>query len=481
MKILHVTPELAPWSKAGGLGDATAALAKALGASGHDVKAVTPLYGSVPGRERMSVLMPSLRVGVGGPPEKAACRVLSLQASKGFEAWFIEHDDYYGAKEVYPARADFAERAAFYARAALDACLASGWIPDVIHCHDWTAGLVPPLLNTVLKESPLGGAVSVLSIHNLQHQGVAHRGIMDFLGLPGWLWQPSELECLGGVNFLKGGVLHAARVITVSPTYAREILTPAFGHGLEAVVRRRESALEGILNGVDTDEWNPRTDRLIAAPFSPRSMKGKEECRLALAREFGLRDDPKAPPIFGVVSRLWDQKGLDLAAAALPSFLRDGRLRFVLLGSGDGGLEGAFRALAAGFPSLCGVRIGLDHGLSHRIEAGSDFFLMPSRFEPCGLNQMYSMAYGTPPVVRATGGLADTVRPWSPGATDATGIVFEHADLQGVEWAIGRALELFSDPKAYRKVQLNGMRTEFSWKLSADRHVTAYRAAGAHG
>ncbi len=479
MKILHITPELAPWSKAGGLGDAAAALAKALGALGHEVRAVTPLYGSVPGRESMSVLLNSLRVGVGGPPEKAACRVMSLHVAKNFEAWFIEHEDYYGAKEIYPARPDSAERAAFYARAALDACLATGWIPDVIHCHDWTAGLVPPLLNTVLKDSTLGGAASVISIHNLQHQGVSHRGIMDFLGLPGWLWQPSELECLGGVNFLKGGILHAKRVITVSPTYAREILTPQFGHGLEDVVRRRESALEGILNGVDLDEWNPRTDRLIPAHYSPRSMKGKEECRLALAREFGLRDDPGAPPIFGVISRLWDQKGLDLAAAALPAFLREGRLRFVLLGSGDSALEGAFRALAAGFPTLCGVRIGYDHGLSHRIEAGSDFFLMPSRFEPCGLNQMYSMTYGTPPIVRATGGLADTVRPWSPGSKDATGIVFEHADLQGVEWAIARALELHADPKAYRQVQLNGMRAEFSWARSAQAHVEAYRKAGA--
>lgn len=479
MKILHITPELAPWSKAGGLGDAAAALGKALGALGHDVRAATPLYGSVPGRDGMTVALPALRVSVGGPPEKAACRVLSLKASRGFEAWFIEHEDYYGAKEIYPARADSSERAAFYARAALDACLATGWIPDVIHCHDWTAGLVPPLLNTTLKDTPLGAAASVISIHNLQHQGVAHRGIMDFLGLPDWLWQPSELECLGGVNFLKGGILHARRVITVSPTYAKEILTPEFGCGLDDVTRRRAGDLEGILNGVDDDEWDPRKDPLIPANYSPRSLKGKDECKLALAREFGLREDPGAPPVFGVVSRLWDQKGLDLAAAALPSFLRDEKLRFVLLGSGDGALEGAFRALAAGFPKLCGVRIGYDHGLSHRIEAGSDFFLMPSRFEPCGLNQMYSMAYGTPPVVRSTGGLADTVRPWSPGSSDATGIAFEHADLQGVEWAIGRALELYADAKAYRKVQRNGMQAEFSWRLSATRHVEAYRKAGA--
>jgi len=472
MKILFVTPELAPWSKAGGLGDATVALGKALAAKGHEVRAVTPLYGSVPGREKMGTLIESLKVGVQGDPRKAGCRIRTLQVSPNFEAWFVEHEDFYGAREIYPARDDAGERAAFYGRAALDACLTTSWIPDVIHCHDWTAGLVPVLLNTTLKQSALGQAKTVITIHNLQHQGLYPKRIMAYLGLPESLWTPLELECLGGINFLKGGILHADKVITVSPTYAKEILTPAFGYGLDEVVRRRAGALSGILNGVDRDEWNPEADPHTASPFSAQKPAGKAGCKAALLRELNLATD-RDIPLVGVVSRLWEQKGLDLAVSALPKFLREGRLQFVLLGSGDAWLENEFKRLATDFPELCAVRIGYDNGLSHRIEAGSDFFLMPSRFEPCGLNQMYSMAYGTLPIVRGTGGLADTVNAWD-GKKKGTGIVFEHADQGGIEWALNRALELYQHPATYKSLQKTAMATEFSWAKSAEAHLECY-------
>jgi starch synthase len=475
MKILFVTPELAPWSKAGGLGDAAAALGKALGALGHEVRAVTPLYGSVPDRERMDILIESLKVGVGGDPRKAACRVRSLAVAPKFDAWFIEHEDFYGAREVYPAREDAGERAAFYARAALDACLTTSWIPDIIHCHDWTAGLVPALLNTTLKSGPLGGARSVLTIHNLQHQGLQPRRLMGYVGLPEHLWHPQELECLGGLNFLKAGILHAGQVITVSPTYAQEILTPAYGYGLDDVVRRRAGALRGILNGVDRDEWDPATDKHLAANFSAAKPADKSLCKAALLRELGLPDSPELP-VVGVISRLWEQKGLDLAVGVLPKLLREGKLRFVLLGSGDPALEQEYRRLATDFPDLCAVRIGYDNGLSHRIEAGADFFLMPSRFEPCGLNQMYSMAYGTLPIVRATGGLADTVEGWD-GRTSGTGIVFEHADQTAIEWALRRALELYAQPKALKALRKNAMVQDFSWARAAEEHVRCYLSA----
>jgi starch synthase len=473
MRIFFVTPELAPWSKAGGLGDATVALGKALAAKGHEVRAVTPLYGSVPGREKMGTLIESLKVGVNGDPRKAGCRLRTLPVSPNFEAWFVEHEDFYGARDIYPARDDAGERAAFYGRAALDACLTTSWIPDVIHCHDWTAGLVPVLLNTTLKQTALGGAKTAISIHNLQHQGLYPKRIMAYLGLPAFLWSPQELECLGGVNFLKGGILHAGKVITVSPTYAKEILTPAFGYGLDDVVRRRAGDLRGILNGVDRDEWNPAADRHIAAAFSAKQPAGKALCKAALLRELGLAGD-RAVPLVGVVSRLWEQKGLDLAVAVLPKFLREGKIQFVLLGSGDAWLENEYRRLAADFPDLCAVRIGYDNGLSHRIEAGADFFLMPSRFEPCGLNQMYSMAYGTLPIVRATGGLADTVTGWD-GKKLGTGIVFEHADGGGIEWALDRARELYRQPSAYKALQKNAMLAEFSWARSAEAHLDCYR------
>lgn len=475
MKILFVTPELAPWSKAGGLGDATVALGKALAALGHEVRAVTPLYGSVPGRERMGTLVEALKVGVGGDPRRAACRVRTQPVSAGFEAWFIEHEDFYGAREIYPAREDAGERAAFFGRAGLDACLATSWLPDVIHCHDWPAGLVPVLLNTTLKDSALGGARTVISIHNLQHQGLHPRRIMAYLGLPDFLWNSQELECLGGVNFLKGGILHAGKVLTVSPTYAKEILTPAFGYGLDEVVRRRAGALRGILNGVDRDEWDPAADKHLAKPFSAAKPAGKAECKAALLRELGLPTDDDLP-LVGVISRLWDQKGLDLAAGVLPRFLREQKLRFVLLGSGDAALENEYRRLAADFPRHCAVRIGYDNGLSHRIEAGSDFFLMPSRFEPCGLNQMYSMAYGTLPIVRATGGLADTVSGWD-GKENGTGIVFEHADHGGIAWALERALALYAQPKAFKALRKQAMTQDFSWAKAAEEHVAVYRTA----
>jgi len=473
MKILHITPELAPWSKAGGLGDAASGLVKAIAAEGHDVRIATPLYGSVPDREKMTTLIEALRVGVSGDAAKATCRVLQLNVAPRCEAWFIEHAEYYGGREVYPAREDTAERAAYFGRAALDACLATGWIPDVIHCHDWTAGLVPVLLNTHFKKSALGHAASVLTIHNLQHQGLLSHRILAFLKLPETLFTADQLECFGGVNFLKGGILHATRVTTVSPTYAEEIQTGEYGFGLDDVVRSRSQDLDGILNGVDRDEWDPATDSHIAKKFSAKNIKGKADCKLDLQKQLNLKLDATIP-IIGVVSRLWDQKGLDLALGVLPKFLRTGKIQFVLLGSGDAALENSFKKIGEDFPHAAAVRIGYDDGLSHRIEAGADFFLMPSRFEPCGLNQLYSMTYGTIPIVRATGGLADTVTPWSAGSKSGTGIVFNHADTPAIEWAITQAIELFHQPKEFSAVKINGMKTSFTWNDAATLYIKVY-------
>jgi starch synthase len=316
----------------------------------------------------------------------------------------------------------------------------------------------------------------VLTIHNLQHQGLLDRRILGYLGLPEWLFQPQELECLGGVNFLKGGILHATRVATVSPTYAREILTPEYGYGLDDVVRRRQGDLEGILNGVDTDDWDPRRDPHLARNFSAQDLTGKAACKAALQSELKLDESPDMP-LVGVISRLWDQKGLDLAVRALPRFLRAGQIQLALLGSGDAALENEYRRLADVFPGRCAVKIGYDHGLSHRIEAGADFFLMPSRFEPCGLNQLYSMTYGTLPIVRATGGLADTVKPWSPSARQGTGIVFHHADVAAIEWALEQAVTLYARPADFATAQQQAMREEFSWGKAAQAYVACYQKA----
>lgn len=473
MRILHLTPEVAPWSKAGGLGDAAAALAKAMAALGHEVRVVTPLYGSVPGADSLTLHREQLVVGV-HPADTCRVRVAPGQAPQVF---FLEHPDFYGAREVYGDRPDTARRALFLARAGLDLCLADGWIPDVVHAHDWTVALAPVLLNTVLRDTPLGQAATVLTLHNLQHQGLHGAETLDYLGLPGWLMSEDNLECLGGVNLLKGGIYHATRLTTVSPTYAREILRPEHGFGLDPVIRHRERDLEGILNGVDTDDWNPARDTLIPARYTADDLAGKVRCKAELQRELGLEVAP-GTALIGVVSRLWDQKGLDLAVEPLRARLRTGELQLVLLGSGDPVLESAYLGLAAELPSRAAVRIGYDNRLAHRIEAAADFFLMPSRFEPCGLNQLYSMAYGTLPIVRRTGGLADTVEGWQPGSPTATGIVFEHADSHAVNWALGEALRLYyRHDDEFAACRARAMGKTFTWSAAALAYQRCYQEA----
>lgn len=474
MRVLHLTPELAPWSKSGGLGDAASALAKATALRGHEVRVVTPLHGSIAGRAGFPVHRAHLGVGMVPP---AACAVRRAPGSHAFEALFVEHEGLFGGKDIYGDPATSGLRAAFLTRAGLDLCLADGWIPDVVHAHDWTVALAPVLLNTVLRETPLGACATVLTIHNLQHQGLHGKDIAALLGLPDWVLTEDNLECLGGVNFLKGGIYHATRLTTVSPTYAREIAGPAQGFGLDPVIRHRQADLEGILNGVDADDWNPARDPLLPARYSAGDLAGKSACKSALQSELGLDADPGIP-LVGVVARLWDQKGLDLALEPLRARLQAGKLQLALLGSGDPALEAAYLALAASVPSRAAVRVGYDNRLAHRIEAGSDFFLMPSRFEPCGLNQLYSMAYGTLPVVRRTGGLADTVDGWSPGAPDATGIVFEHADSAAVGWALDQAILLrHAHPSEFEAMRVRAMRREFPWSRAAERYEACYREA----
>ena len=476
MKILHITPELTPWSKAGGLGDAVAGLVKALAAKGHEVRVVSPLYGSVPDQEKLVTLIESLKVNVGGDKAKAQCRVRKIALPGKTEAWFIEHNEYYGAREIYPDQENIAERSCFFGRAALDACLTLNWIPDIIHCHDWTTGLIPVLLNTTAKGTLLGKSASVLTIHNLQHQGLLNRRVMPFLHLPEWLFHPDEIECYGGVNFLKGGILHASKVTSVSPTYAQEILTDEYGFGLDEFLRRRKKDLRGILNGVDMEEWNPATDKNLIKNYDVKKLSNKADCKLDLQKQLNLNPQ-KDIPLVGVVSRLWEQKGLDLALPVLPKFLRTGKIQFVLLGSGDPALENNYKKLAEDFPGSAAVRIGYNNALAHQIEAGCDFFLMPSRFEPCGLNQLYSMAYGTIPIVRATGGLADTVKNWNEKSGEGTGIVFNNSDSPAIEWAINQALKLYSSQKDFKSLQKTAMASQFSWDDAAKEYLLTYKSA----
>ncbi len=475
MKILMISPELTPYSKAGGLGDMVASLTLALAERGHEVRVFTPLYGSIkPSPARTPHPTPvQVNLSLSDRPE---CRVWRESFGKA-TALFLEYNDYFGGSEIYGDRTDNGRRFAFFSRAALDFCEQDKWIPDIVHGHDWTAGLAPVYLNTRDYDRPLGRAASVFTIHNLLHQGLFDKSVLAYAGLPGWLDSPGHLEALGGVNLMKGGLWHSTKITTVSPTYAKEIRTEEFGCGLADLLRHRAADLVGILNGVDTADWNPAGDPHLPARFSATDLKGKAVCKAELQKELGLAVEPDTA-LFGIVSRLWDQKGLDLFADIADDLMRNARLQVVLLGSGDKALEGRFLDLAARHPGRFHTHIGFNNALSHRIEAACDFFLMPSRFEPCGLNQMYSMLYGTLPIVRATGGLADTVEPWYAGRGTGTGIVFKTPNHAGLRWGVEEALRLYYDaPSEFKKLRVNAMKRDFGWGESARRYEEVYRWA----
>ena len=484
MKILMVSPEVAPYSKVGGLGDVVGALAKALAALGHDVRVVTPLYGFLRPQESWRTFPGTVSVHLGRGRQEF-CRVWeTAPAGSAAKMNFIEFQHYYDRPAIYGANGggylDNPERFAFLCRAALDWCYASEWMPDVVHCHDWTAALVPVYLNTTERHRPLGRAASVFTVHNLQYQGYCGRGLLDFAGLPGALFTPDNLESMGELNWMKGGLYHATKITTVSHNYAREIQSPGGGCGLHHILRYRAADLIGVINGIDPAEWNPATDPHLPARFSVNDLAGKAVCKAALQERFSLAVDPAAP-IFAAVARLVDQKGLDLLATGVPSLVEQMNLQVVVLGTGDPGLEQAFRDLARRYPGRVGVHIGFNEALAHLIEAGADFFVMPSRFEPCGLNQMYSQAYGTPPIVRATGGLVDTVEPYFEGLSAGTGFLFHepsvHALFHAITWAYSTYQQRPDDLLTLRR---NGMLKDFSWERSARQYAQIYDWAVEH-
>ncbi|MDR3227903.1 MAG: glycogen synthase GlgA [Puniceicoccales bacterium] len=486
MKILMLTPELAPFAQTGGLGDMVASLSKTLAARGHDVRVLLPRYGrtAMPAGFRPFPAPVAVHLS---PAETAYCRVWeSAPDTSDVQVRFIEYDTFFGGAQIY-GRVDDGYRFAFQTAAALDFCLQSGWLPDIVHAHDWTAGLAPAMLNTVRRGTALGRTAPVFTIHNLRHQGFVPAGVLGYLHLPQSLFTADNYECYGEVNLMKGAIYHAAKVTTVSPTYAREILTPEYGCGLDGVLRHRAADLSGILNGIDTREWSPETDGHLAKNFSAGCVaEGKAASKAALRREYGLNageaggEGDFAAPLFGVVSRLDEQKGLDLFAEILPDLLARSRMQVVILGSGDRHLEGRLLAIARRFAGKCAVRIGYDTAAAHRIIAASDFFVMPSRFEPCGLTQLYSMRYGTLPVARATGGLADSISGWTSQGTeaDATGILFTAATAGALRDAMHRALQLYFDRReAFERTRLNAMSRDFTWRLSAEHYEKVYQSA----
>lgn len=477
MKILMVTPELVPLVKVGGLADVVGALSKSLSARGHDVRIVMPKYSGLQGIEDAKPMEDPLIVHLGGHEAYARIWECALPDSDA-TCHLLEHNQFFDAASVYlgPSgeEAENAQRFTFLSRAAIDLCYHLDWIPDVVHCHDWPAALVPLYLNTLERNRSMGQAASVLTLHNVQHQGWFHRSVVDYSGLPQSVFRPDGLELMGQANFLKGGIYHATKITTVSPTYAAEIQQAGGGHGLHNLLSFRSADLIGVLNGVDTGEWNPATDSLLPARFSADDLSGKETCKARLQEAFGLEVTPDLP-LFTVVSRLVEQKGLDLLASISDRLMEQMSIQVAVLGTGEPALEKAFSQLADRYPGRFGAFIGFDNELAHLAAAGGDFLLMPSRFEPCGLSQLYAMLYGAPPVVRATGGLIDTVEPYSEATGTGTGFSFNDETPEALFDTIGWACSTYFDrPQDYQRLREAGMRKDFSWGQSAGSYESIY-------
>ncbi len=483
MNVLHVASELAPLIKTGGLGDVTGALSKALAAQGHAVRVLVPAYRSLSrqGLARTEIVVTApfgaqdvrVRVWSGLLPGTEVI-VHALDAPEAFDRDGLYQDPARGTD--YP---DNLARFSLFCRAVLAAMPHLDWRPDVVHAHDWHAALVCAHLawGEARSMPAWQGMPTVLTVHNLAYQGLFPAAQGAQTGLPSAARGQGGVGFRGQVNCLKGGLLSADRLTTVSPTYAREIQTAEFGCGLDAVLRRRAEDLTGILNGIDVDVWNPATDSHLAARYAAEDPAGKAACKRALQHELGLPERPDL--LIGMVQRLVEQKGVDLLLAALAELMAV-PVQLVVLGSGAASYEAQLQAAARHHPDRVAVRLGFDEALAHQIEAGADAFLMPSRFEPCGLNQMYSMRYGTVPIVRRVGGLADTVVDLTPATLDAgtaTGIVFDAYTPVALVAAVARATAAFARPARWRRLMHHGMTRDFSWTQAAGAYARVYEQA----
>ncbi len=485
-KVLFVASECAPYAKCGGLGDVVASLPKALRQRGVDARVAIPLYDSIDRAKYGLSEEPACLVPCGGG-EVNGCGVWRGTNDGDVPVWFVEHNRYFARGGIYDDHgAEFGDNAfrfGLLCMAAAQVCRDRNWIPDVVHVHDWPTAVLPALLDAWRKAgTPLGRAASVLTIHNQGYQGYYHPSALAYLGLGPGYFTPDGLEAWGKINLLKGGINYADAVTTVSPTYAKEILAEPGGNGLSAYLQKRGADFEGILNGADYDVWNPENDRAIPAHYRAESLIGKTLCKRELQSQIGLAEDALAP-LFGIVSRLAAQKGMGLMRETLPQALAETNLQLVALGSGDAADEAFFRGLAAAFPGRVGVEIGYSEELSHRIQAGSDFFLMPSLFEPCGLSQLYALRYGSLPVVHATGGLEDTVEQYNEGEGTGTGFKFYAPTAAAFRDAISWAVDTWrARPSHVTMMRERAMQVRFDWATSAQRYLEIYRRAMAkHG
>lgn len=461
-----VCAEFAPLAKTGGLADAVAGLSRALEQSGHDVRVLLPNYGRF---AKSHSIVDSIT------HRSSGCRLIEIRDDAGpVRVYLLDAPELFGDDAVYAGDERDAERFMALAEAAVHVGEASNWTADVVHCHDWHAALVPVLLRERRATHAAPRRRTVLTLHNIGYQGIFAADLIDTLR------RPALRACIDRsgpkpiINFLRAGVQAADLLTTVSPTYAREIQTAEYGMGLEDLLHARSADLVGILNGVDYAIWDPRVDPFIGLHYDRTDLRPKAELKRALGAELGLAQEARRP-LIGVVTRLVSQKGIDVLAAALPALLRDTRAVFAVLGSGDPVLERALADFAEHDPARFAFRQGYDERLAHRIFAGSDIVLVPSRYEPCGLTQLYALRYGSIPVVRSTGGLADTVQHFDPGSGHGNGSVFEHADPQGLTWGIEQALGWFDDGSRWPRLIDNAMAADFSWRRQVGKYVAAYK------
>ncbi len=475
MKILFAASEVAPFAKTGGLADVAGSLPRALADLGHDVRVVLPRYRQVDAAAFGLKHLATFYVPFATWKER--CDILGGTLGKRVLAYFINKDIYFNRPELYRTlQADYhdnAERFIFFSRAVPELCRILNFAPDIVHCNDWQTGLVPLYLKRFYNETEqLRSARTVLTIHNLGYQGIFGPRDLALTGL-GWdVFTPEGIEFWGNMNLLKAGIVYADSVTTVSATYSREIQTPEFGHGLDGALRKRAGDLFGIVNGIDYEEWDPARDPALPQTYSSARPAGKQACKRALQEQLGLPQE--SVPVLGMVTRLTDQKGLDILVDAIPDILHL-QTQLVILGAGDEQYHRMLAAVGDRHRDRMRVLLKYDDTLARRIYAGSDLFLMPSRYEPCGLGQMHALRYGTVPVVRRTGGLADTVADYHPRTGKGTGFLFNEYTAGALVACIKRALAAYRDPKRWRSLMLAGMKADFSWENSAKEYVKVYQ------
>jgi starch synthase len=477
MRIAFVASEGVPFSKTGGLADVVGALPHALAAQGHQISVYLPRHRQTK-LARPHTAVRSITVPF--DDKYRFCSVVSGGSENGVQHYFVEYPPFFDREGLYGTAAgdypDNAERFAMFSRAVVEATKVLG-VPQVFHCHDWQAALVPVLLRTQYTEDPaFEDVATVFTIHNIGYQGLFPPEILPLLMLPWDLFTIRKMEFFGQVNFLKGALVYSDYVTTVSKKYSQEIQTTEYGFGLEGVLRDRAATVTGILNGVDYGEWSPEGDRFIAAKYSAADLSGKALCKQDLLKTFAIVNADSKLPVIGIVSRFAAQKGFDLIAQIMDRLAREDMI-LVVLGTGDRDYEEMFLRLQKQFPQKIAVKVAYDNAIAHKIEAGADMFLMPSRYEPCGLNQIYSLRYGTVPIVRATGGLDDTIEPWDARSGKGTGFKFVEYVGELLLLTIRAALQAYRDQASWQVLMRNGMSRDFSWNASAREYVKIYERA----